>query len=206
MNIEKLKKNINDCVMLFMITFFHLPRFTSDAVGVRAFCDLNEHVTAGKKFYHWELRGIPVRIEVGFRDLKDNSVIVCIRFSGEKRTIKLSKLSEDIPNLLKEIHNEMLLKAKKTLDINTKLLFKWDDFVPALDNLHLCLVPWCQRVTCEEDIKTKSTRKVPHPTHPSMGAKSLCTPFRQPQALDEGQRCINCDELAKSFTLFGRSY
>ena len=94
--------------------------------GVRSECDLRDDVTPGLllcrinldqmnvlkgwKFNHYELKGVPIRIEIGPKDLDKNQVLAVLRFSGEKRPLQLESLDETIKSLLDEVHTEMYKK------------------------------------------------------------------------------------------------
>lgn len=182
--------------------------------GVRANADLRENYTPGYKFNHWELRGVPLRLEIGPMDLAKQSTIAVRRDNGVKQAIPLAELATAIPALLDTVHDDMYRRAKEVFDKNVVHINNWDDFVPALNNKSLILMPWCEEVSCEEDIKENSSRSSigDEPVDekaPSMGAKSLCIPFEQPteNPIVEGvTKCVACERNAKRFALFGRSY
>lgn len=188
--------------------------------NIRAHADLRDNYTPGWKFNDWELRGVPVRFELGPKELESNKVCAFIRYNGTRRELKLSE--QDIVSqtkaLLDEIHIGMFNKAKAERDAQFKTVHSWTEFQEALDNKCMVLAPWCESIACEDEIKEKSAKKVLDPVSgevdqkaPSMGAKSLCIPFEQPQNTDsstekEKKNCISCDKAAKRYTLFGRSY
>ncbi|KAJ2005211.1 hypothetical protein GGI04_002328 [Coemansia thaxteri] len=184
------------------------------AIGVRAESDLRQNVTPGDKYNHWELRGVPVRLEVGPKDLEQSSVLSVRRDTHAKAPLSLSGLESSVQLLLATIQSDMLIKARKTLDERVKIVLSWDTFVPTLDDKCLVLIPWCERIECEEQIKVRSSRAAQgdepeDEKAPSMGAKSLCLPYKQPTnpPLVEGEtKCVQCGENAKRYALFGRSY
>lgn len=180
------------------------------AAGIRAKADLRANYTPGWKFNDWELKGVPIRFEVGPKELASNQVCVSIRYNMEKRKMSLENVAVTTKALLDEIQDGMLNKARAAFDASRKLVEKWEDFTPALDNKCCVLAPWCENGDCEDDIKERSAHKPADGTTqdsraPSMGAKTLCIPFEQP-AKCEGKACIGCGKPAKSYTLFGRSY
>jgi len=91
---------------------------------------------------------------------------------------------------------------------------EWDKFVPALNDRNVVLIPHCLTEKCEDEIKEMSARKevgdVPQDEKaPSMGAKSLCIPFDQPEGIVKGEtKCCNpnCKNVAEKWCMFGRSY
>lgn len=179
--------------------------------GIRAFGDYNDNYTPGWKFSQYELKGIPVRIELGPKDIKENQVTVVRRNDSRKYNVKLDELEKRIPEILNELHNDLYSKAKELYDSHRVLVDEWKDFVPNLNKKNVIIAPWCGVTECEEDIKDSSAKKddgeeiAVDEKAPSMGAKSLCIPFEQPE-LKEGQKCIKCDRPAINYTMFGRSY
>ena len=109
---------------------------------------------------------------------------------------------------------ELFAKASANFESHRKLITKWEDFVPALNEKNVNIIPHCLDGKCEDKIKELSARQqnqgeTEDARAPSMGAKSLCIPFEQPEGLVEGEtKCINpqCENLAKKFVMFGRSY
>ncbi|KAJ1828303.1 hypothetical protein LPJ73_008591, partial [Coemansia sp. RSA 2703] len=182
--------------------------------GVRAESDLRENYTPGFKYSHWEVRGVPLRLEVGPKDLDKQTVLSVRRDNSEKAPMALDGLEESIKMMLINIQDTMLAKARETLDSRVKIVLKWEDFVPTLNSKCLTLIPWCEREECEDQIKDRSSRdslgdEPEDDKAPSMGAKSLCLPFKQPEnpAIVPGEtKCIQCGENAKRYALFGRSY
>ncbi|KAJ1723192.1 hypothetical protein LPJ53_002454 [Coemansia erecta] len=182
--------------------------------GVRAESDLRENYTPGFKYSHWEVRGVPLRLEIGPKDLDKQSVLSVRRDNADKASMALDSLEESVKMMLINIQDTMLAKARATLDSRVKLVLKWEDFVPTLNSKCLTLIPWCEREECEDQIKDRSSRdslgdEPEDEKAPSMGAKSLCLPFKQPEnpAIVPGEtKCIQCGENAKRYALFGRSY
>lgn len=179
--------------------------------GIRVFGDYNDNYTPGWKFSQYELKGIPVRIELGPKDIKENQVTVVRRNDSRKYNVKLDELEKRIPEILDELHNDLYSKAKELYDSHRVIVNEWEDFVPNLNKKNVIVAPWCGVTECEEDIKESSAKKddgeeiAVDEKAPSMGAKSLCIPFEQPE-LKEGQKCIKCDRPAINYTMFGRSY
>lgn len=179
--------------------------------GIRAFGDYNDNYTPGWKFSQNELRGIPIRVEIGPKDIEKKQVVVVRRNDSRKYTVKLDELEARIPEILDEMHNDMYAKAKDLFDTHRVIVNEWKDFVPNLNKKNVILSPWCGVMDCEEDIKDSSAKQddgeeiETDEKSPSMGAKSLCIPFEQPE-LKEGQTCVKCDRKAINYTMFGRSY
>ncbi|KAF9316679.1 ribose-phosphate pyrophosphokinase 1 [Podila horticola] len=183
--------------------------------GIRAKVDNRDTYSVGYKFNHWELRGVPVRLEVGPKDVKANQALAARRDNGEKVTVQHATIVQDVRELLDTVQSDMFKRAKEVRDANVIYVEDWKDFVPALDNKQFCMIPWCEEVACEEEIKEKSARtgiataEVQDEKAPSMGAKSLCIPLDQPQdkPIVAGEtKCVACGKDAKRWALFGRSY
>uniref|UniRef100_A0A7G3AAD1 Bifunctional glutamate/proline--tRNA ligase n=1 Tax=Lutzomyia longipalpis TaxID=7200 RepID=A0A7G3AAD1_LUTLO len=179
--------------------------------GIRAEGDYRDNYSPGWKFNHWELKGVPVRIEIGPRDIKAEQFVAVRRDTGQKITIKRATAVADLAALLENIHENMLAKATKDLNDHKKLTRDWNEFVKYLDAKNIILSPFCGDTACEDKIKADSQREnaeFVEPGAPSMGAKTLCIPFEQPEKLSDADKCIHpeCKNKPMAFTLFGRSY
>ncbi|BAP69629.1 putative prolyl-tRNA synthetase YHR020W [Kluyveromyces marxianus] len=179
--------------------------------GIRVFGDYNDNYTPGWKFAQYELKGIPLRIEMGPKDLEKQQVTCVRRNDGKKVVVSLDELEKRIPEVLEELQQDLFNRAKELFDSHRVIVDEWKGFVPALNKKNVILAPWCGVEECEEDIKASSAKKDDgeefevDDKSPSMGAKSLCIPFQQPP-LKSGQKCVKCDREAKQYCMFGRSY
>lgn len=180
------------------------------ASDVRVEGDYRDNYSPGWKYNHWELKGVPIRIELGPKDLKSQQFVAVRRDTGEKLTIKRAQANKEIPQLLEKIHNNMLAKATKDLNDHLKVAKTWNDFTTFLDNKNIIMAPFCGEIPCEEKIKAESAREETEgdAQGPAMGAKSLCIPFEQPAEITANDKCIHpaCNIKPKFYTLFGRSY
>ncbi|PIC40653.1 hypothetical protein B9Z55_011926 [Caenorhabditis nigoni] len=187
--------------------FDAVDKVTKDLVagGIKAEHDLRENYNAGWKFNHWELKGVPIRFEVGPNDLAKNQVTAVIRHNGEKRQMSLDGLSEAVKTLLDEIHDAMYQKVLAQRDSHLKTTTCMEEFKKLLDDKCIILSPFCGLPECEEEIKKASTREDGEGAQ--MGAKTLCIPLEQPKQ-ELPSKCIfpSCSHAAKAFALFGRSY
>lgn len=177
--------------------------------GVRVKADLRENYSPGWKFNHWELKGVPIRLEVGPRDMQNSQYVAIRRDSGEKITMRKAGLSDDIPALLETIQSSMFAKARQEMTDHVKVVTKFEDFLSHLENKCLLQSPFCGEEACEDEIKELSKRDESlEPGAPSMGAKSLCIPFSQPAQIQPGDKCIKpgCCNKPQFYTMFGRSY
>lgn len=132
------------------------------ALGVRVQYDSDTQTRPGFKFAEHELRGVPIRIAVGPRDLEQNQVEVARRDTREKRFVKIEYLSVEIPNLLADIQSNMFNKAKQYRDEHITPVDTMDEFVKVLDEKGgFVLAHWDGTVETEEKIKelTKATAR-----------------------------------------------
>ncbi|CCH60991.1 hypothetical protein TBLA_0D04970 [Henningerozyma blattae CBS 6284] len=178
---------------------------------IRVFGDYNDNYTPGWKFSQYELKGIPLRIELGPKDFEKQQVVVVRRNDSKKIIVPISELTETLPKIMDDMHEVMYQKAKDAFDTHRVTIHDWKDFVPTLNKKNVIVAPWCGVMECEEDIKDSSARKDDGEEFevdekaPSMGAKSLCIPFEQP-TMKDGQKCIKCNRNAVNYCMFGRSY
>eukprot|EP01088_Endostelium_zonatum_P020931 TRINITY_DN7957_c0_g1_i1.p1 TRINITY_DN7957_c0_g1~~TRINITY_DN7957_c0_g1_i1.p1 ORF type:complete len:592 (+),score=186.53 TRINITY_DN7957_c0_g1_i1:253-1776(+) len=190
--------------------------------GVRCVLDDRKNYTPGNKYAHWEMKGVPVRLEVGPKDVESNSCVLIRRDWKEgdapetrKVVVKVENLLEEVRKLFDSVQKNMLERARKERDAQTATVTDWKDFVPALDSKKMCLIPFCDEDKCEDDIKERSGSKGGEKGGAEeedstgfglkAGAKSLCKPFEHAGGV-ESKTCVGCGKPAKAWTLFGRSY
>ena len=169
--------------------------------GVRVKADCRENYTPGWKYNHWELKGVPLRAEVGPRDFEEESITLVRRDTGEKCSVPMKDgFEERVAALLETIQHDMLARARAERNSRIATVMEWKDFVPALDRKMMVLTPWKESVRLEEEVKKKSQEE-------STGgaAKTLCIPFEQPP-MPEGCKCFVSGEPATKWVLWGRSY
>ncbi|KAM0209335.1 hypothetical protein ACHAQD_011226 [Fusarium lateritium] len=185
-------------------------RNTLKKLGLRVEVDTREGYTPAWKFNDWEMKGVPLRLEFGPKDAKNDVVSYAIRHSNEKGTIPVSEVAPQATELLDRIQKDMYDKANLAYSQNRKVITKWDEVIPALDSKNVLLIPFCLDGKCEDRIKQLTTKEDDSGDlgTASMGMKSLCIPFEQPGEIEEGQKCLSpeCGRLAQKWTLFGRSY
>ena len=161
------------------------------ASGLRVKLDDSEN-SPGWKFAEYEMKGVPLRVEIGPRDIEDNQCVIVSRWNGEKATASLDELESAVAAKLKVAHDGMYQKALDnrnrrtyactTLDEITKSLENGDGFVKAM---------WCGDEACEDEIKEKT------------GVGSRCIPFEQENLSD---KCICCGKPAKCMVYWGKAY
>ncbi|KAL4593312.1 bifunctional glutamate/proline-tRNA ligase-like [Arapaima gigas] len=175
--------------------------------GIRVKVDLRDNYSPGWKFNHWELKGVPVRLEVGPKDLKQGQCMAVRRDTGEKVTVPEAEAEIRLTQLLEDIQNNLFKRASDDLRKHMVTADTMEQFQKELDQGRIVQIPFCGKIECEDWIK-KTTAKDQdlEPGAPSMGAKSLCIPFKPLKTLQVDQKCVCKKEPAKFYTLFGRSY
>jgi len=177
---------------------------------LRVELDDRNNYKPGFKYNYWELRGVPIRIELGGRDIEKKGVTYVRRDKlGEKVFLSNENLVNDLKILLDDIHHNLYQIAKQKTDQHRVTATTLEEFSSKL-NGNAVLVPFCGEEKCENNIKeyteTNTTVSESDIKFELTGkAKSLCSPFDQPD-LPVGTKCFFCGELAKSWTYFGRSY
>lgn len=181
---------------------------------MRVDVDDREGYSPGYKFNDWELKGVPLRLELGPKDLAAGVVTTSRRDQDSKSTVPLADVATAIPALLETMQSDLFAKASAEFRAHRVQITSWESFVPALNAKNVCLIPHCLGGPCEDEVKELSKRKsqgddlAEDARAPSMGAKSLCIPFEQPEGGVEGTKCLNpnCGKEARKWVLFGRSY
>lgn len=167
------------------------------AQGMRVTLDDREEYTPGWKFSDWEMRGIPLRLEIGPRDVKQNQIIAVRRDTRAKESIPLSQLSERIPRILDDIQKTMFDQALQFQIENTHDVSDYEDFKSVIENKRgFIRAKWCGGVACEDRIKedTMATIRVilPEDSESEKGLRS--------------RTCIICGQEASNLAVFARAY
>ncbi|XP_074025069.1 bifunctional glutamate/proline--tRNA ligase isoform X2 [Numenius arquata] len=177
------------------------------SVNIRVRADLRDNYSPGWKFNHWELKGVPVRVEVGPRDMKSQQFVAVRRDTGQKLTFSEHEAEDRLKQILEEIHTNLYNRASEDLRSHMVVANTMEDFQKELDSGKIVQIPFCGEIECEDWIKKTTARDQDlEPGAPSMGAKSLCIPFQPLCELQCGTRCVCGKNPAKFYTLFGRSY
>ncbi|XP_017668302.1 PREDICTED: bifunctional glutamate/proline--tRNA ligase isoform X2 [Lepidothrix coronata] len=177
------------------------------SVKIRVRADLRDNYSPGWKFNHWELKGVPVRVEVGPRDMKSQQFVAVRRDTGQKLTLSEHEAEDKLKQILEEIHANLYSRASEDLKSHMVVANNMEDFQKELDSGKIVQIPFCGEIECEDWIKKTTARDQDlEPGAPSMGAKSLCIPFQPLRELQRGERCVCGKNPAKFYTLFGRSY
>ncbi|XP_054626517.1 bifunctional glutamate/proline--tRNA ligase isoform X2 [Dunckerocampus dactyliophorus] len=177
------------------------------AANIRVKSDLRDNYSPGWKFNHWELKGVPIRLEVGPKDMQQRQCVAVRRDTGEKMTIPDAEVEKKLTAILEDIQSCLFKKASNDLHSHMVVADTMEQFQKDLDFGKIVQIPFCGGIECEDWIK-KTTAKDQdlEPGAPSMGAKSLCIPFSPLKTLQPGQMCVSGKEAAQYYTMFGRSY
>ena len=161
-------------------------------INVATVLDDRSEYTPGWKFNEWELKGVPVRIEIGPRDIKQKQATLVRRDTKEKTTVKEDETAETVKKLLDEIQNNLFSRAKKLLQEETVTVKTYEEFKKALKEKGGFLrASWCGDSACEEKIKEET------------GATIRIVPFEKE---DPFSGCIYCGHEAKEAVYFARAY
>lgn len=154
--------------------------------------DDREEYTPGWKFNQWELKGVPVRIEIGPRDLKQQQVTVARRDTYQKTAVKEENAINAVEQLLEEIQNNMYNKAKKALEENITTANNYETFANTIkEKGGFIKAAWCGSADCEAKIKEET------------GATIRVLPFEQEEPAGN---CVYCGQNATKTAYFARSY
>jgi len=155
--------------------------------------DDRSEVTPGYKFNEWELKGIPIRIEIGPKDLQKKQVILVDRIDSKKKAVKITGLKKQIDNELKNIQDALYKKADRLLKNNITKSDNLKDTIKKIEDKKIVLVPLKNSTKVEDLLKEKTS-----------GAKTLNRPLKQPPI--KGKKCIISGEQADYWVYVGRSY
>ncbi len=154
--------------------------------------DIRDQYSPGYKFNDWEMKGVPVRIELGPRDIEAGKCIVVRRDTFEKIEVSLEELETKLNNILEEIQNNMYQECEKRVQDKTTIAKTMEEFEKNLaENQGYVKTMWCGDADCEEKI------------HEQTGAKSRCIPFEQEHIADT---CVCCGKAADKMIIWGRQY
>jgi len=161
-------------------------------LGIRVKYDDNDNARPGWKFAEYEMKGVPVRLALGARDLEKNVVEVARRDTKEKKTVDLDGIAEYIDGLLLDIQNSLFKKAKEYRDEHITKADTWDEFVKLLDEKGgFISAHWDGTAETEEAIKEKTKATI------------RCIPLNNPK---EDGKCILTGKTSKERVLFARAY
>jgi len=146
----------------------------------------------GWKFSEYEMKGIPLRLEVGPKDIEKNQVVLVRRDNREKVFVSIDELEEKVSEILKQIQKDLLEKARQHRDAHTYVAKNMEEFEKIINETPgFIKAMWCGNEACEDLIKEKT------------GATARCIPFEQEQI---SEHCVCCGKEAKHMVYWGKAY
>ena len=158
---------------------------------IRVHLDDRKQLTPGFKFNDWEMKGIPIRIEIGPKDIAKNQIVLARRHNQTKISLDIDGLTEKTLSELKNIQMEMFDAAKKILDERVVRVSEYQQFKKELENGKMIDCSWCGNQTCEDKIKEET------------GADLRVIPFDNTQ---KSETCIYCKNSGTTNALFAKGY
>jgi prolyl-tRNA synthetase len=161
------------------------------AAGMRVTIDERDE-RPGWKFSEWEMRGVPVRVEIGPKDIEKSAVLVARRDTRQKESLPMAGLAARLRTLLDEIQQNLLAKAKQFREEHTQRVSSYDEFKQVMDGRPgFVIAPWCGEADCEAQIKTD--------TQATIRNMPLGSPV-------PAGKCIRCDANAIAEAWFAKAY
>jgi prolyl-tRNA synthetase len=161
------------------------------AAGMRVTIDERDE-RPGWKFSEWEMRGVPVRVEIGPKDIEKSAVLVARRDTRQKESLPMAGLADRLRTLLDEIQQNLLAKAKQFREEHTQRVSSYDEFRQVMDGRPgFVIAPWCGAADCEAQIKTD--------TQATIRNMPLGSPV-------PAGTCIRCDANATAEAWFAKAY
>ena len=146
----------------------------------------------GWKFAEYEMKGVPLRLEIGPRDLENNQCVAVRRDNGEKTVVSLDQLEAQVASLLDSVHDGLYAKAQKSLESRIYDAADWDTFTKLIaEKPGFVRAMWCGSLDCELKIKEQTT------------ATSRCLPFGHESI---GNTCVCCGKPADKLVVWGKAY
>jgi prolyl-tRNA synthetase len=164
---------------------------TLESIDLRVAIDDSDK-TPGWKFSESEMKGIPLRLEIGPRDIENNQCVLVKRYNREKVTVQLDQLQDLIPAMLEEIHQAMYEKALENVTANTRETDSYESFKQMIkENQGYVKMMWCGKRSCEDKVKEDTQ------------ATSRCMPLKNEKI---GEKCPVCGEEAKHLVYYAKAY
>lgn len=154
--------------------------------------DSRDGYTPGWKFNEWEMRGVPLRLEIGPRDMAQKQVMLARRDTGKKTAVKEENLVETVKELLDNIQENLFTRAKKFLEENIRETSNYNEFKKIIEKQRgLIKTYWCGSKDCEDKIKEETKASI------------RCIPFEQEKV---SGKCIYCGKESSTLVYFARAY
>lgn len=179
--------------------------------GIRVQLDDREHYTPGFKINHLEIRGTPIRLELGPKDIEAGEVKLVRRCDGGKKQVKIEGLVASIQAEFLDIHETMYNQAVARFETSKVKASDFKEFMEHLNHKKMILTPWCNDTACEKKVKELSgllSKQAEEEGDLSGSAKTLCKPLQQ-DPVPAGTKCFaheHCGKDASVYCFWGRSY
>ncbi len=149
--------------------------------------------STGWKYSQYEMKGVPLRLELGPRDIENNSCVLVSRVTRQKTFVSLDNIVEEVEKALNAVHDELYARALANLEEKMSVAHDHDEFLDIAEN-HPGFIKamWCGETECEDKLKEETG-----------GVKSRCIPFVEENISD---KCVCCGKPAKNMVVFGRQY
>lgn len=162
------------------------------ASGISVELDDRDTYSVGYKYNDWEMKGVPVRLEIGPRDIENNQAVLARRDTGEKFTVKLDEVAATARQLLEDIQESLFNKALNHMKERIGTAYSFEEFEDIIKTKQgFIKAMWCGDRKCEEMVKEKT------------GATSRCIPFEQEHLAD---KCFCCGGQAKQMLYWAKAY
>ena len=162
------------------------------AAGLRVKMDDSDN-SPGWKYSEYEMKGVPVRLEIGPRDLESGSCVLVSRVSRNKNFVSLENIGDQVKDMLKSVHDELVARALKNREEKTSDAHSYEEFLEIAEKKPgFIRAMWCGETECEEKLKDVTG-----------GVKSRCIPFNEEQL---SEACVCCGKKAKHMVVWGRQY
>jgi len=149
--------------------------------------------STGWKYSQYEMKGVPVRLEIGPRDIENNCCVLVSRVSRQKTVVSLDNIEQEVENALRSVHDELYARAERNLAEKTSVAHDYDEFIDIAQNRPgFIKAMWCGESECEDKLKDVTG-----------GVKSRCIPFVEDNISD---KCVCCGKPAKHMVVWGRQY
>jgi len=159
--------------------------------NLRVHIDARDEVTPGYKFHDWEMKGVPLRVEIGPKDIAKGKMVIVQRDNLKKTDLAFENSEDGILNTLNEIQQRLFANAQNLLKEKTMQITNFEEFKSEMEKGALVYSPWCGESKCEEIIKE------------STSAEIRVIPF---DAINDNAACIVCKNPSKTYAIFARSY
>jgi prolyl-tRNA synthetase len=139
------------------------------------------------------MKGVPVRLEIGPRDIQNNSCVLVSRVSRNKNFVSLDNIADQVKDMLQSVHNELVERADRNRAEKTSDAHSYEEFLDIAENKPgFIRAMWCGETECEEKLKDVTG-----------GVKSRCIPFNEENL---SETCVCCGKKAKHMVVWGRQY